>query len=78
MPEEITPTELRKNLYRLLDKILQTGTPLDINRKGHKLRIVPLQGPSRIADLEPHPGTIACDPEEIVHMDWSGQWKPKL
>jgi len=76
MPEEITPTELRKNLYRILDELLNSGKPLDIIRKGHKLRIMPLEQASRIKNLEPHPGTIAGDPEDIVHCDWSDHWEP--
>jgi hypothetical protein len=78
MPDEITPTELRKHLYRILDEILASGQPLDIKRKGHKLRIVPVDQPSGVQSLRPHPGTIAGDPEELVNVDWSSQWKPEV
>ena len=78
MADSITPTELRKNLYRILDEILQTGKPLDINRKGHTLRISPLKRSLSISTLKGHPGTILGDPEDIVHCDWSRHWRPKL
>ncbi len=78
MPKEITPTALRKNLYRFLDEVLNSGTPLDITRKGRRLRIVPLNHTSSLHNLEPHPGTINGDPEDLVHIDWSGSWKPEI
>ncbi len=78
MPEEITPTALRKNLYRILDEIIESGSPLDITRKGHKLRIVPVNKQSGLHRLEAHPGTISGDPEDLVHMDWSDHWEPRL
>jgi len=78
MAKEITPTEFRKNLYRFLDEVLNSGTPLDITRKGRKLRIVPLDQKPRLHNLEPHPGTMNCDPEDLVHIDWSDSWKPEI
>jgi hypothetical protein len=41
MPLEITPTELRKNVYKLLDKILESGVPIEVKRKGKRLLITP-------------------------------------
>ena len=32
---------VRQNIYQLLDQVLDTGVPLEIERKGRKLRIVP-------------------------------------
>jgi hypothetical protein len=29
------------------------------------------------ARLDAHPGTIAGDPEELVHLDWSDEWRPR-
>jgi hypothetical protein len=25
----------------------------------------------KLGNLDPHPGYLRCDPDEIVHMDWS-------
>jgi len=75
MLEHLTPSRLRANLYRVLDRILETGAPVEILRKGRRLRIVPEQ--SRKLDLlKPHPNYIRGEPEELVHMDWSDQWHP--
>lgn len=70
----ITPSELRRDVYRLLDEVLESGEPLEIARKGRLLRIVPDQPTSRLARLRPHPGFIIGDPEDLVHMDWSEYW----
>ncbi|WP_370324392.1 type II toxin-antitoxin system Phd/YefM family antitoxin [Euzebya sp.] len=72
----ITASKLRQDIYRLLDQVLETGEPLEIERKGRRLRLVPDERPSRVAALDPHPGTILGDPEELIHHDWSGEWRP--
>ena len=61
---------LRANLYRILDEILETGVPVDIERKGRLLRIAALEPPSKLANLKPR-DLIVGDPEDLVHLDWS-------
>ena len=39
----VTATELRRNIYQLLDEVLETGTPLEVTRKGRVLRVVPAE-----------------------------------
>jgi antitoxin (DNA-binding transcriptional repressor) of toxin-antitoxin stability system len=72
----VTASELRQNVYRLLDEVLRSGEPLEIERGGRRLRIVPVEAPSKFARLTPHPHTIVGDPEDLVHLDWSGDWQP--
>ena len=69
----VTPTGLRQDLYRILDQILETGTPVVVVRKGRRLRIVPEQQRGRLESLVPH-DLIVGDPEDIVHVDWSEYW----
>ena len=73
----VTPTELRADLYRLLDGVIAGGEPILVRRGGVTLRIAvaasaesspPLPRPLR-ADL------IVGDPEDLVHLDWSNAWK---
>ena len=71
----ITASVLRKNIYQLLDQILVTGKPLIVKRKSGLLKIVPKKSVSRFSKLKPRQG-LHGDPEDIVHMDWSGEWKP--
>lgn len=72
----VTASELRANVYRLLDRVLETGEPLEIERNGRVLRIVPDARRWGIDSLEPHPGTIIGDPDDLTHLDWSDEWKP--
>lgn len=72
----ISASELRQNVYRLLDEVLRTGSPLEIERGGRRLRIVPVDAPEKLSRLSPHRGTIVGDPEDLVHVDWSGEWRP--
>lgn len=72
----VTASELRQNVYRLLDQVLATGLPLEIERGGRRLRIVPADQPSKLARLSAHPSAIVGDPEDLVHLDWSGEWRP--
>ncbi|GAB3739406.1 type II toxin-antitoxin system Phd/YefM family antitoxin [Microlunatus parietis] len=72
----VSASELRQNVYRLLDEVLDTGMPLEIERGGRRLRIVVADDVSKLSRLVPHPGTINGDPEELVHVDWSAEWRP--
>jgi antitoxin (DNA-binding transcriptional repressor) of toxin-antitoxin stability system len=74
----VTATKLRQNIYRLLDEVLESGVPLEIERNGKVLRIVPADGRSKLDRLVPHPDALVGDPEDIVHMDWSHEWRPYL
>jgi len=39
----MTASKLRQNIYRALDEVIETGVPLEIERKGKRLRIVPVE-----------------------------------
>jgi len=73
--QNITPTALRADLYRILDQVLNTGESINITHKGKLLRITPLL-PSKLELLKPHPDCINGKPEDLVHMDWSDEWRP--
>ncbi|MEI6438295.1 MAG: type II toxin-antitoxin system Phd/YefM family antitoxin [Candidatus Omnitrophota bacterium] len=71
----MTATQFRKDLYRVFDRALQTGTPVKITRKGKTFLVVPPEQKPRLASLKKR-NVIMGDPEELVHQDWSGKWKP--
>lgn len=75
-PKPYSVSRLRANLYRVIDQVLETGEPVEIERHGQRLRIVPAESGDRLAALRPHPGYLRGDPESVVHMDWSEEWKP--
>lgn len=71
----LTASKLRENIYRILDQVLETGVPVEIQRRGKRLRIVPVSMPEKLDNLKKRPGFLKCDPEDIVHLDWSGEWR---
>lgn len=76
VPLGMKASELRQNIYRILDQVLETGEPVIIERKGRLLRIVADEPPGRLARLRPKPEYLATDPEDVVHIDWSDEWRP--
>lgn len=76
MSDRYSVTRLRADLYRVLDEVLRTGIPVEVERGGRTLRISPVDRGERLARLEPHPDYLRVDPDSIVHLDWSGEWQP--
>jgi hypothetical protein len=70
----VTASQLRQNIYRILDGVAETGTPVEIRRKGNILKIITSRGRGKIANLKRRTA-LRCPPEEIVHQDWSGEWR---
>ena len=54
---------------------LNPPQPLEIERKGRKLRIVSAEPVSRLTRLAKRK-CIKGDPEKLVSIDWSSEWKP--
>lgn len=69
-------TKLRANLYKVLDSVIKTGVPVEIARGGKLLKIVPVKPKAKLDNLKPRPNYLATDPESLVHMDWSKEWRP--
>ena len=74
MVMKLSLTKARADLYKIVDRVLETGVPVEIERHGRKIRIVSVRPKSKLDNLVKHPGTIIGDPDEIVHLDWSGEW----
>ena len=68
-----TATKLRQNLYNILDSVINNGIPVEIERKGVILKIIPEKPVSIWDRMEPHK-VITGNPESIVSMDWSNEW----
>ena len=75
---EVNATQLRKNIYKLLDHVAESGEPIKIIRKGKELFIKPAKPVSKLKKLEKHPDFIIGDPEDLLKIDWSEEWTPDL
>ncbi len=72
----VTASRLRADVYRILDRVIETGVPAEIERKGRILRIITDRPSSRLDRLQARPGYIKGDPDNLIHVDWSGAWRP--
>ena len=70
----ITASKLRENVYHILDEVIETGVPVEVEHKGRKLRIMPADQRDKLGSLKKR-RCIKGDPEELVHFDWSGEWQ---
>ncbi len=66
---KVSATELRQNLYRIIDSVIESGEPVEVERKRGTVRIVPETRRSIWDSLEIH-DVIAGD----VDVDWSDAW----
>lgn len=75
----MNPTELRKNIYNILDQIVETGKPVTIERKGEVFKIVCESKGGKLDRLKKksHAKAFVGNSEDILSMDWSAEWKPK-
>lgn len=70
----ITATELRKNLFALMDRCLEKGEVLDIRRKNGVVRLSPLSRRLKVSELPDRPGMLK-DSETLDRFSptqWSG------
>jgi len=71
----LTASKLRQDIYRILDQVIETGIPAEIERKGKIVRIVPPEESEKLSRLSKR-DLFDGDPEELVHVDWTGTWRP--
>lgn len=71
----LTASKLREDIYRVLDHVLATGEPVEIERNGRRLRIIADDPPSRMSRLVRRDGVVTGDSDDLVHLDWSDEWQ---
>lgn len=72
-------TQLRKDIYNILDQVIETGQPISIERKGKTLKLMVDEPFDKIAKLagKKKAKAFVGDSDDIITMDWSNEWKPK-
>ena len=55
----VTATELRTNVYQLLDEVLNSGSPIEVKRGDRTLRILPVEKPDKLQSLVHRPDVIS-------------------
>lgn len=72
-------TKLRADLYAVLDSVLETGKPVIIERRGRRLVLSVDKAPKRSSKKrwpDARPDWVNGNVEELVHIDWSKEWRP--
>ena len=74
---KISASQLRSNIYKILDQIIKNGQPVEIERKGTILRIiVPKSSFAKLNKLKKRKLTDE-DSENFTHIDWTHEWSEK-
>lgn len=68
-----TASKLREDIYKILDKVLESGNSIEILRKGKTLRIIPDQKSSLFKRVKKRDWVVG-DSEELMNLDWSDTW----
>jgi prevent-host-death family protein len=66
----VTFTEFQKNINKLLDEVLNTGIPIEINKGGKKLKIMPVDKVNKLENLVSKPNVINGNPDDLVDISW--------
>ena len=69
----ISLTALRSQLFKIVDRVIETGMPVEIERKGHKLKIVLEEKKSKFDNLQRR-RCIVGDPDDLIDLKVS-EWK---
>ena len=63
------------NTEILLKKIVESNTSIEVQFDEKKIIIALSEHANKLKRLKRHEGCIVGDPEDIVHLDWSGEWR---
>ena len=73
MSQSMSLTALRQQLFKLVDQVIQTGVPLEIERNGHRVKIILDEQKSKFSNLKAH-DCIIGDPDDLIDLsvsDWN-------
>lgn len=75
----MTLTELRKNIYSIVEEVLSTGKTIEIQSKGRTVLLTPGHQKSKIERLTSSVGkrAIVGNPDDIINNDWEKEWQPR-
>ncbi len=78
MAQKASNANIKRDILELLDKVAKTGIPVEIERKGKRLLITPAEKRRDLDSLDEHPEFVIGNPDDLVHIDWSAEWKPQI
>jgi hypothetical protein len=73
---KVSVTRLRSDIYNLLDHVAESGEPLELERKGRRLRIALQESPSKLQRLKSRKEKLwVGDKRDIFKIDWLSEWR---
>lgn len=70
----VSLTYLRSHIYEVVDEVIETGQPVEIERHGKRVLLVAEPRRNRLDYLKKRDDIVLGDSEDLVHMDWSSEW----
>ena len=70
----IKPSQFREDVYNLLDRVIETGVPLEIKRKGKILKVTLDKKAGKLSNLKKRK-VMSTNPDYYIHLDWSKKWR---
>jgi prevent-host-death family protein len=80
----ITATKFRSDLYRVIEDVIEKGVPVEVELRGKKVRIVPVEPRDKLANLVKRPGAIVGDAGRFARVKtfdeakWRKKWDKRL
>ncbi len=72
----LNASRLRSDIYRVLDHVIETGEPVEVERHGRIVKLVAEPLPGKLDRLVKRPGFIRGKPSDLVRVEWSKSWRP--
>lgn len=73
---KVTASFLRSNIYQILDRVKDTGMPVEIHRKGSILKIVASKHKSRLSNIKKKKNVYSGKIDDLIYINWEKYWKP--
>lgn len=80
----ISATKLRTDIYRVIEGVIKSGVPVEVELRGRKVRIVPVEQRDKLANLVKRPGVLAGGSGRIDRAAtfdearWRKKWDKRL
>jgi hypothetical protein len=72
----LNASRLRADVYRVLDEVIETGRPIEVERRGHVIKLVLVPATKKLDALVERPGFIRGEPRDLAEVGWADSWKP--
>jgi hypothetical protein len=73
----LTLSKYRSDIFKLTDKVIETGIPIKINRNGVVVTISAPKKKSKLDNLKKR-DCVVGDADDLIYIDWSEEWNSDI